>query len=595
MKKIKLYHDSQDGKRSSDAKFIIFVVLIILLCVVIYFSLHTDEPYIFQVNYIYKSNYYKEFILPEDYDVATQGRKWSEWDTNEKGIAKICHLFNESMGFIQKTPKSNRKVKTAIKVIEDWIVAFLEALEKTDIVKPDFQGQPWGGNWYEFSIEAPTTLAYYIINRKSSGAISVLAARAIEYIIVNPQRSLGYDRDKANSAMMLFPWTLAHMVTGTLDVTNPAYLYAIDQYNLAPNENIPANIDGVHLDYSYLTHGGVYAYGYLWSIYNIYPDTKQILPEVKKFNLDYNIDKIYSKLRHPTIDTAGCALWHRQFRLNGSGYYTGKTKTSKCEVVPSMRYIRYFDENVHFSARTMQTSVAYYESDKTVDNMGLYSALCRRIFRKADSATPKFPDVGFIYPKGTTELIRVPTLTTTTTPFFCELTSHSKSFVWTDGKKYGILFQYQMKLPPMLPFMFTEVMCIYLEERRIETHYRLESNGSCIFLDKEYCREEGNDFDVHSGYIISDCDIASGKITTRFGSGYLPDVSDFTGNEYREVAYVAEGKTSAFYIEKKVDSKWTPYSYCPAEEDIMTKELIRDGKKYVFDEKLNLYQFKETV
>ncbi len=588
--------EPQTGELASISKYVVLFVLIFIFIIICMMLLNTQQPYVKIINYIYKSNLYKEFELPSDYDVKTQGRVWSNWDTDQHGIKKVCDLFNSSMGYFNNNHRSP-KAKAGIKVVEDWIVAFLSQLEETDVVNPDYQGLLWGTNWYEFSISAPTMLAYYIVNKASSNAIAKCAAKAIQYLIRNPQLSLGYVRDKANSAMMLFPWTLSHMITGTLDKTNEGFIYAVEQYNLAPNQNIKANDDGVHLDYSYLTHSGVYAYGYLWSIYNIYPDTKQILDEVKKFDLDRHIDMIYSKLRHPKIDTAGCALWHRQFRLNGSGYYTGKTKTNNCSIIPSMRYIRYFDDNIHFSARTMQTTVAYYEADHDVDNMGLYSALCRRIFREGDDPKPKFPDVGFIYPKGTTELIQTPSTTTTTEPFFCELGPESKSYVWTDGEEYGVLFQYKMKLPPLLPVEFTEVFCIYLKEKRIESHYRIEPDTS-IYLDKEYTRETGNDVDAVDGYIVMKTDLQTGERIVSLGpnetshSGwYMPRLEEFTNNKYRAVPN--DDKTSAFIIQKRtVIGDWERFSYTPGEEEIMQDTIIVDGNEYYFDANLNQYQAK---
>ncbi|UVX94881.1 ODV-E66 [Callinectes sapidus nudivirus] len=584
---------TQNGPKSAGTSIFLFVALLLVMVCLVYLTFHTQQPYVWIVDYVYKSNYYKEFNLPEGYDVETQGRNWCNWDTNEKGISQMCDLFNSSAGYMNT--KKNAKAKYGLKLWEEWIVAFLTELEKSDAVNPNFQGFPWGNNWYEFTISSTTNMAYYIVNKHSSIAVKKAAAKAIQYIIVDPQHSLGYERDKANSAMMLFPWTLSHMITETLDTSNKAYIYAVNQYDLTPDQTIRANEDGVHLDYSYLTHGGVYAYGYLWSIYNIYYDTKQVIPDVGFFDLDYHMDKIYSKLRHPKVDTAGCALWHRAFKLNGAGFYTGKTKTRNCEVVPSMRYMRYFDTvlNFHWSARTMQTSVAYYESDHTVDNMGLYAALSRRIYIENDDPVPKFPDIGFIYPKGTTELIRTPSTTATTTPFFCELKDTSKSFVWTDGVEFAVLFQYQMKLPPMLPEMFTEVLCIYLKEHRIETHYRLEAKDLSIFLDKEWTREEGNEVDEVEGYIIFETDLKTRTYKSYLGerSKLLPTVNDFTNGKYRERHVNVGGKTSAFFIDKKVNGTWELFSYTPAEEDVLTETMIVEGYTFRLDPRLNQYQY----
>lgn len=583
------------GSAGAYTQIVLFIIVCLLFAVVVYFQLDVAQPYIRILNYVYKSNLNVPFEVPNGYDQETQGRQWANWHVDEKGISVICTLFNNSAGWMNANPK-NPKAILGMKLWGEWISAFLSELEKTNITDPWFQGFPWGGNWYEFTISSTTNMAYYIVNKLNSRAVNVAAAKAIQYIIVDPQRSLGYTRDKANSAMMLFPWTLSHLITNTLDRSNPAFKYAIEQYNLAPDTTIRANEDGVHLDYSYLTHSGVYAYGYLWSIYNIYPDTKQILPEVQHYDLDTHIDRIYSKLKHPKIDTAGCALWHRARKLDGAGFYEGKRKTNVCEIIPSMRYIRYFADNVHYCARTMQTTVAYYEADQTVDDMGLYSALCRRVFHENDDPTPIFPDVGFIYPVGTTELIRTPTTSSTTTPFFCEVKPTSKSFVWTDGVEYAVLFQYQMILPPLTQ-QFTEVLCIFLKDKRVAAHYRLETIGQTLFAgDREWSRIKGNDVDKANGYVKIFTDLKTGTYRSELGhSGVLlPTVDKFTGGKYKEVRDNAPGKTSSYFIKKKVDGKYVPWSYTPAEEDYLLPEIeASDGNTYYLDTTLNQYQIKK--
>lgn len=604
----------QTGSSGAYTQVVLYIVLCLLLAVMVYFQMYLAGPQLRIIDFKYKTNYYKKFTLPEGYDIETQGRKWANWHQDEKGIQKMCDLFNNSAGYINDNLRKKHG-RLGMKLWQEWIVAFLNELEKTDIVNPGFQGFPWGGNWYQFTISVTTCMAYYIVNKGNSRAVNRYASRAIQYIIIDPQHSLGYERDKANSAMMVFPWTLSHMITGTLDVTNPGYVYAIEQYNLTPNQNIKANEDGIHLDYSYLTHNGVYAYGYLWSIYNIYHDTKQVIDAVKHFNLDYHIDMIYSKIKHRDIDIAGCALWHRYHKLDGAGFYNGNTKTRKCEIIPSMRYIRYHDKNVNWCARTMQTTVAYYESDQTVDDMGLYSSLCRRVFHENDDPVPKFPDVGFIYPTGTTELIRCPTTTSTTTPFYCKLIYTSKSFVWTDGEEFAVLFQYQMKLPPMLPMQFTEVLCVYMKEERIEAHYRLEALNVSIFLgDAVYDRIAGNEVDKEDGYLILKTDLKQKTYTSSIGPNeisafegddmidpdspnhergrYMPKIEQFTFGKYREMA-ANNGKTSSFYVQRKVNNVWEPYSYCPGEEDILTDTISPgDGNTYYMDKSLNQYQIQ---
>ncbi len=384
---------------------VLFIIVCLLFTVVIYLQMYTAQPYVRIVNFKYKSNYYETFTIPEGYDVDTQGRKWSNWHQDEKGIAKMCNLFNHSAGFLNDN-LNTRASKLGMKLWGEWIVAYLSELEKTDVTDPHFQGFPWGKNWYEFTISSTTNMAYYIVNKGNSRAVNVAAAKAIQYIIIDPEHSLGYTRDKANSAMMVFPWTLSHLITGTLDKTNPSYKYAIQQYDLAPNPNIKLNEDGVHIDYAYLIHNGVYAYGYFESIYAIYPDTKQIISEVAEKNIDYHHDMWTAKLYHPTIGMSGSTLFHRQNNTH-CNTYRGKQKLGSVVTVPSMRYLRIFGENFQWSVRLGGMSIVYYECDQTVYNMGLYSCLCKERFVKGSSTEATFPRSGFIWRTDSPKLTEV--------------------------------------------------------------------------------------------------------------------------------------------------------------------------------------------
>lgn len=584
-------HTQTGPKTENNIIFLIFCCLLIII-IMIFFIMNNIKPNGYVIHFKYKSNF---FVEPDftDYDFKTVGKEKYNWHVDERGLGKICSFFYHSIGWMNKVSK--RKSRVAVRALEDWIAEYLTLLQDTDIVNENFQGFPWGNNWYEFSIESTRLLAYYLVLRHKLSTISQLAAQAIKLIIIDPKHSLGYNRDKANSAMMVFPWTLAHNLTGTLDKTNEAYIYAVDQYDITPRQDIKANEDGIHLDWSYLTHGGVYAFGYLDSIYAFYPDTVQVIRDLP--DLSNDIDIIHSKLRHKTISVSGCTLWNRQRNLN-SYPYSGKRVTPTCVVIPSMRYIRMFGEDYQWCARTMQQSVAYYESDHTVFDMGLYSALCRRVFRKGDSTEVKFPEAGFIYPAGTTKLIETPSTNTTTTPFFCQLLNTSKSFVWTDGVKYGILFQYQMKLPPLVKGMFSEVLCINLETETIDTHYRLEETNMTLFTgNKEYTRINGNNVDSVDGYIRVNTDLKTGTYTEALGTNntsngsLLPRVHEFTNGEYRD----DELYDSARIIQKKVNGNYVNHSYCPAENDKLKESITANGTTFYFSNISNQYRASDFL
>ncbi|UOT91786.1 ODV-E66 [Aratus pisonii nudivirus] len=600
---------SQSGTYSNTSSVVIFIGLILIMALIVYLTIHVEQPYIKIIDYIYKSNYYQTFILPDGYDIETQGREWCNWHQDETGIQTICNLFNKSAGYTQDNPK-RKAAKDCIKLWEEWIVAFLSELEKTEVVNPSFQGFPWGANWYQFTISAPTNLAYYIVNKNSSAAVKRAAAKAIQYLIIDPQHSLGYQRDKANSAMMLFPWTLSHMITGTLDVTNEGYLYGIDQYNLAPNTTIRLNEDGVHLDYAYMTHSGVYAFGYFESIYDIYPDTKQIIDEVNNFDLDYHYDMWTSKLYHPTIPRSGSTLFHRREEVV-CNTYKGSTVTPSVVVVPSMKYLRIFGDDFQWSVRLGNISSCYYECDQTVYTMGLYSCLCKERYTMNDSDTATYKTTGFIYPKGQTFLTPVdPNPDNKPNPttygyYMSTNTNKAHSAVFVDYDN-GIAFfkVLHCKYLPLIPPHIDESGYYDMETGILQYWILLSDRVNYTFV---WGRQE---YDLSNmdlgGKSVAECtmNMFTGETTigeSSINDKYTAEIKDID-NRYTSTCdydnnYPSNGSDPAnsFSILNKKDSSgnYVPFLYIPGENEIhdYDKTVTYNGvtTTYKFDHEWNQY------
>ncbi len=578
--------------------------------------MYTAQPFIRIIDYKYKTNYYVPFAIPDDYDVETQGRTWANWHVDEAGIQKICNLFNHSAGYVNDNPKLKAS-DLCVKLWEEWILAFLEELEKTDVTNPHFQGFPWGHNWYQFTISAPTNLAYYIVNKKNSRAINSAAAKAIQYLIIDPEHSLGYTRDKANSAMMLFPWTLSHLITGTLDTSNVSYLYAIEQYNLAPNKTIAANMDGVHIDGSYLTHNGVYAFGYLDSIYEIYPDTKQVIPEVAKYKLEVHIDRIHALLFHKTIARSGSTLWHRR-QDTRCATYSGHLKTDKCEVMPLMRYVRVFNDEpgyeYQWSLRLPQRTIAFYESDQNVNDMGLYSCMCVKPFYPTDDDLPNFPVSGFYYRNGQTGLTTVENTNTTTTPHYASpMQKEAFAAVFRFKNEWVFAFSQYMSLFPLIEkfhinqlYFFTiqkDTLDYYAgyghEENYARNHYTFTWGGENYKI---------NDYGTYVHGLMNlktkthtfeewtlptkNVDVESDAINR--STAHIPSLDWLTDGKFDSKNY---GEQSSIYtVFYRIDnSTYVPIGLCPSETEVcgdtlnMYDPVNKNKVTFTFDMKTNQY------
>ncbi|UBZ25517.1 ODV-E66 [Crangon crangon nudivirus] len=421
--------------------FIICIVVMAITYIIMrqYNPNHNIEDGIFK----YKKS---QFKTPDftGYDIETQGKTKYNWHIDDDGLVEICHFWNDSMGYYVT---HNEKLT----VLEDWLQSVIAQLRTCPFWDdPDYGGSidklPWGRNWESFTIELTRTMCYYMLLYWHKIPISALCAEAIKKIIRDPQYSLGWSRDKNDSATMLFPWTKAYMFTGNLDTTHPAYLYAIDQYDVRPDTTIANDQDGLHIDWGYLARGGIYDYGGLEYLYDSYQDTKQIVEEVGEYKLYDYIDEVRARLLHPTIQASGGTLFTRKETLDTAVYgsvgtYTGTKQLHPIQVIPSMRYIRYFTEDWQWCVRGVTQDLCYYESDQWVSNMGLYAMSDRSVYYKDGySQTPKLTTVGFMCKNGVTELPEViRTEGATTEKHYPIMTDDSFCFVVTDHDTYALM------------------------------------------------------------------------------------------------------------------------------------------------------------
>uniref|UniRef100_A0AAU8GBI6 ODV-E66 n=1 Tax=Faxonius propinquus nudivirus TaxID=3139431 RepID=A0AAU8GBI6_9VIRU len=578
---------TQDGPKTEKTHTIVFIILLLIILFLWYFILEMRKPRNSRVSFQYKKNYPLTAPDMSDYDFETQGRKKFEWHLSDEGLGEACAFWRTTFRWMEA--KSKGSTSKVVKALEDWFLAMDSELDKTDYANPTYQGMPWGNNWYQFSIDFTQVCAYYILCKVNNPIISNLCCKLITTIIKDPQHSLGYTRDAANSGMMSFPWCTAHNRLGDLDRSSPEYLYGIEQYNVGPRTDLAANKDGTHIDFSYMIHSGVYAYGYVGSLLSFFPDMTQI--EVID-NMEYATDMMYSKLRHRTIDVSGCCLFTRVNTLH-CDLYTGKTKTGKCEVIPSMRYIRFFGDDYQFTARGMQGTVSYYECDQTYQQMGCYSTFCREVFRPGASKTPIFPVNGFIFPSGATELPTVPPLNITTTTYFGDMyTGETLSYCFTDGVKWGVLRQYYMKCKELVNVRFDEQIFIDIENEIITIFMKLyDAPAQVGYYTGNVKYDPALTNNRGPMYYKTIIDIKANTTTSqRDSTGHLmSNPLNFTG--------IYKDPRSQTQMGVFITKNGEPYIYCPEEQMITTEEIIKKqygdntSYKFKFDIKTNQYMY----
>lgn len=164
------------------------------------------------------------------------------------------------------------------------------------------------------------------------------------------------------------------------------------------------------------------AYGYLSEM------TRFSLPLVGFDNL----------MRNFLLDWRKCQLilGHRHIGYGAIGFHTRDTRITQfivpdssygINVIPTCLFLRMYDDDYSFSVRGQVPWIAYYESDKTNNDMAQYWVQCRRVFFKSQKYASTFPDIGFMHQKYTDSSEKtviasrcpIPTRSSMTTAFTC--------------------------------------------------------------------------------------------------------------------------------------------------------------------------------
>lgn len=336
------------------------------------------------------------------------------WNVDHVTLGDMCNWLIKAAQYCLHPQSESKTRERAIAVMTDFAHRYASAMEgKFDRVFP------WGSNWYEFSITS-TLMLFYLILATSNEKERTFAADLILKIITDPRHSLGRERTQANSVNMALPWITAHFVKGDAyeAARDPAYEYARSYLKFQVVEN--RKDEGLYMDCAYITHTNVLAYGYLSEMACMSLPLIGLDNQMRNFLLDWR--RCQRTLAHRAIPYGGIGFHSRDRRLT---QMTVGDSAYGIEVIPTCLFLRMYGEDYAFSMRGQVPWIAYYESDKTYDDMAQYWVQCRRVFFKGEKYEATFPDVGFVHQKyvdldETTEVstrCRIPTRTSTTTSF----------------------------------------------------------------------------------------------------------------------------------------------------------------------------------
>lgn len=548
----------------------------------------------------------KDLLKPNDLDRYTVSPAPSTtvhptWNTDHIALGDMCGWLTQLAQYYI-TPNSVPFRARIHTVLVDFIHRYDRAM--TGKFHNVF---PWGTNWYQFSITSTLMLFYFMLITTDENE-RTFAADLILKLIENPRKSLGANRDQANSVYMALPWITAHYFKGDVYEASrhPSYEYARSYIKFQTVEH--RKDEGLYMDCTYITHTNVLAYGYLRNM------TSMSLPLVgfdnlmRNFLLDWR--RCQRILAHRTIKY-GCVGFHSRDRVLTQ--FTIADSSYGIEVIPTCLFLRMYNEDYAFSMRGQVPWIAYYESDKSIDDMAQYWVQSRQVYQKKRDYTVTFPVIGFIYPKYTdtsakqlvSSRCRIPTRTSTTTP----LTNGPKRN--TQPLKFGFVFAYgtvgilrhfyytaEMTYDPKTQFSLPKsrsahgrywvdefVLCDY-QNHTIDTWTNITKNfrgdlmlyGSESYLMDEYTG--GGIFHIHQN-------CKSGQISQSFATN-KSTVDEIATKYPRGVTVVNTDTTVMLLDHGKPKMAMYPDGWLDLKSNFVTKY---DGKEYefAFDSLTNQY------
>lgn len=379
---------------------------------------------------------------PKGFDDYTVGGSstgvFPNWCTDSEVLGSICNWLITVAGYYlcEATPADDKK--RCLAIMSDFVQRYDNALKAS--IPPERCRSlilPWGKNWYQFSISSSNMLFHYMLcvrnvqRDKLAQAINLLFR-----IVETPKKSLGWTRDQANSVYMGLPWIVAHYLKGDIDEASqhPDYIYVVDYINfLVVKER---KKEGLYMDYTYITHTNCLAYGYLAEMTRMSKAIVSFDNCIRNFLLDWKHCQCI--LSHPLIPYGPIGFYSRDHRLTSE---TNADSPMGIRVIPTCLFLRMYHDDYSFAVRGQNEWIAYYESDKTFDDMSQYWVQYRGVRFACQNHERQFPDIGFFFAaadrsgKPIDTFCHIPTKTSTTTTFLPQKLK-SKPI------KYGFVFAY---------------------------------------------------------------------------------------------------------------------------------------------------------
>lgn len=504
------------------------------------------------------------------------------WDTDEKTLSTMCKMLTEGLRYAHGVFKGRssleraRNARLVLAVTENFIIRYKIKLgTKT---KP-LTGAPWGTDWKVFSIDSTCMLAHYLLLGESA-ALKREAVDLILSLIQSPINPFGTPTSERSIILRLVgPWILAKYLNGEGDAAADTadYKNAMDQAKVVVRH---VNTEkGTHMDHSFFERNLGAFYKYLESmcddkaLYYYGFDTKLVQTPVAEWNA------VKSILLHPTVKFGNVGLLGRTQQLKCDTYDESKYGI---QVMPFSGYIRYFTKDRQFNARAQIKTLAYYESDKNVNNMGQYWVQYRNVHSSASTDEVKFPDIGFINKAAQTQRIVLPLLnenvdTQTYVP------KNAKSFV-AAYKHFGVMYQ-EYEIEEFGDFVVYELIVINARTKVVDVKLKIVNKEAA---ELNYCGAN------RSKHVVPANGTKTYTTTMNMVSGVLEtkDLAEFPSFPYKldssvVIKDVASIKSYMLY-ENDVPVICTPYEWT-YELPNLVHNIDNTYEVFTFDTKNNQY------
>lgn len=418
-----------------------------------------------------------QLVVPGEMDLFNMAKmkfpQDDDWRDSAQSLARICAFVRKLICFVYTTSIDYKGRDTfmsidvimSICIVELFVLHVYSKLQLLN-VKKKF---PWGNNWYQFSVDLTSTMAYYLLWPETLIRFQKQALAIIDSIIETPIMSLGWKRTGANSVYMSGPWLLSRLLHGDRDIeTDPAYAYVTDVCQL--NYCKTPFGKGLHIDGAYISHDTICGWGYLKNMISdittyLYALDRDLVSPADRWQ------EIADIVYHPTVNRGPPGIHGRNESFVSP---CQETAVSGIRVVPSIRFIRYHTQKYKFNARGVHGKLGYYEADKANYRHPQLWVQSRVPYKQdGPSSMPTYKNAyGLFSVESNDDYVHLPSREETTDIRYP--TDKSRSFV-AHYDSLGVLYQ-EYTIPEFGDFHVRELVIVNAQIKSIDCYLLLVNN-----------------------------------------------------------------------------------------------------------------------